>query len=440
MAVTPNTATATPVVGVPTQCGTIAGGPFDNVSVYFQGGLGGGGGPILLNLFAEVNGIQTLIATAMQQGNAAGTLVEWQLTKTGDGDNFFVNAGGSAYTVTIQDLSTLFSSNPRQPVTITIAGVDSFDTVADSQQGAALAASPGGVAALPVIGGYAQEMDVAIDQTNLPSVITVQVLADCGGGSVQAIVATANLAGTNSGVGGVFRNLVLPVATRYFVQFINNSQVAVSLTLTATTYSESVTAGGVVVLNGDVIGPSNANTVIKWSNVPLLRGAAHGFEIGDLTSDAEIPIFDIGAGEWRAFPLSGDATMTNAGVVTVTGGTFTLTGNTNGPSNANTEQAFATSTTNAPINVGAQPNPTGEIYEGFNGLTADQVGTLNAAPTKGDKVIWKDEDGSLANFTFTINGNGKNIDGAATFVMNAANPGPFGSITVLYTGTAWAIV
>lgn len=450
MAVTANTAVATPVVGAQTTCGTIAGGPFDNVSVYFSGGTGGGNGPIALNLFATVNGILTLVATALMQGNPGATLVEFQLVKTGEGDNFFVNAGGSAYTVTIQDMSSTppVNGQPRLPVTITIAGVDTFDTAPDAQQGVSLTAAPGVTVALTTLAGYAQEMDVAIDQTNIPPSVTVQVLADCGVGSVQAIVASVVMAGTNSGVGGVFRNLVLPVATRYIVQFTNNGPASVSLTLTATTYSESVTAGGVVILNGDVIGPSNTNTVIKWDNVPLLLGAVAGsFDLGQLP-DAAVPIFDIATGEWRAFALSGGATMDNLGVVTIAAGSIALLGNTNGPANANTAQDFTINATNADVAAGAFVGPQGETsgswYVGFAGLTANRMVTIPDMPS-GSKVTVKDEDGSLGNgWTITIvSATGKTIDTLANYVMTFAQNGSFGAVTVEVNGRAptnWQVV
>jgi hypothetical protein len=494
MAVVSNTASVTPQVGVQLACGIIAGGPFDNVSVYFTGGLGGSG-PIALRLHALVNGLRTLIATKNMQGTSQPTLVDFELVETNDEtESVLVNAGGASYVVTVQDLSTGNPANtpPRQPVTITVAGVDEFDTAPDAQQGAALAAAPGGPGTLPVIAGYAQQMDVAIDQANLPAV-TVQVLADCGPGSVRAVVAQAPMQGKSAnGIASVFRNLRLPVATEYIVQFINNGAVAVTVVLTATTYSESVAAGGVVVLNGDVIGPSNANTVIKWSNVPLLRLAPGGFDPANIV-DAVVPIYDAALGEWRALNLSGGATMNNSGVVTINaasitlggdvtgpanantvvrwenqpldpvtmaapavgnvptwdgakwvaqapGGAVVLVGNANGPSGANTVQYFPTSTTDADVNVGAQPHPHGLIYEGLNGLTANRTVTLPAAPTSGDEIIVKDEDGSLNAFNIIINGNGKTIDGAATYTMTLAQNGSKGSVTLLYTGTAWALV
>lgn len=65
---------------------------------------------------------------------------------------------------------------------------------------------------------------------------------------------------------------------------------------------------------------------------------------------------------------------------------------------------------------------------------------LNAAPVLGDRVTVKDEDGSLNLFNIIIDANGKNIDGAAIYTMTLAQNGAFGSVTLHYTGTAWALI
>ena len=48
----------------------------------------------------------------------------------------------------------------------------------------------------------------------------------------------------------------------------------------------------------------------------------------------------------------------------------------------------------------------------------------------------KDSTGQAATFNVTVAGNGHNIDGGATFVMNIA----YGAITVAFTGVVWSIV
>ncbi len=62
--------------------------------------------------------------------------------------------------------------------------------------------------------------------------------------------------------------------------------------------------------------------------------------------------------------------------------------------------------------------------------------TLDAAPKKGIKVIIKDKTGTAAAFNITVDGNGKNIDGAATYIINSN----YASISLIYNGTSWSVV
>ena len=528
MAVLSNTgAPIVPVVGAETVVATIApGAPLDNITVYVTGGTGGGGGQLEFALYAEVGGFQTRIAQKQIVGSNTPSIIDWD---TGIGpldggggkraQNELVDAGGTNYTVTVIDLSAGLpapGAATRQAVTVTIAGVATFDTVADQNFGALLGPiAPGATAFLSTFNGYAQFMDVAIDQTNLPPV-TVTLAADCGGGSVQAVVESENLTGVDSDIAAVFRKVRLPVATRYFVSVTNNSQVALSVTLTGVTYSlVPATAGGVVTLGGDVIGPSNANTVIKWDNVPLTLAGSGTFGApvdaalpiydigtntwralalsggatmtnagvvtinaasitlgGDVTGpanantvikwdsvplelgaapgfttpvDAAIPIYDIGTNTWRTFALSGGATMTDGGVVTIGGASVTLTGNTVGPGNANHLQTFGIESVNASVPAASfTPITAGLWYVGISGLTGNITVTLPDTMPSGSQVIVKDEDGSIGDgFTITVEGSiGKTIDGNATFVMGNPNPGPKGSNTFLMNfnaTTEWVV-
>lgn len=61
---------------------------------------------------------------------------------------------------------------------------------------------------------------------------------------------------------------------------------------------------------------------------------------------------------------------------------------------------------------------------------------LPAAPSKGQIYQIKDSTGQDAINNVTIAGNGHNIDGSATFVMNVA----YGSITVVFGTSTWMIV
>jgi hypothetical protein len=59
-----------------------------------------------------------------------------------------------------------------------------------------------------------------------------------------------------------------------------------------------------------------------------------------------------------------------------------------------------------------------------------------AAPVTGTLYIIKDTVGSAATFNITITPSGKNIDGAASYVINSN----YGSITIVYNGAEWSII
>lgn len=605
MAVISNTGTVTPVIAAETDVVAIApGSPLDNITVYFVGGRFGGGGPLELALYATVGGFRTRVAQAKVMGSLVSSIVAWQTIGKGDGQTELVDAGGTDYTVTVIDLSGQIGTTPREPVTITIAGVNEFDTVPDQNFGAALVVPAGTTQFLPTFDGYAQLMGVAIDQTNLPLVF-VSISADCGPGSVLAEVVGVEMTGRDEDIAAVFRGFELPVATRYFVSVKNESPGTITVITTGVTHSVQATSGGAVVLGGDVIGPSAANTVIKWDNVslllvgagnfgapvdagipiydlgldvwrtfaitddvtmlntgvatvvkwlhvgldvptmgapavgsvpefnvdgtwhavpggsavtlagdvtgpagantvvkwdnvplllvgagnfgapaaagipissapggpwrtfafsqdvqmlsgipgvqdttgimtvtgfdtvPLLRGLVVGsFDPGAIP-DAAIGIYDIGLNQWRAFALSGGATMSNAGLVTITPVAVPpLVGNVNGPPGANKWLSFMLPAANADVVV---PATSGWYYVGVTGLTATHQVLLPAAPVAGEVVVVTDEDGSLLTHIFNIVGNGKNVEGVATFAMNAVYPGSNGSVALQYDGTAWFI-
>jgi len=61
---------------------------------------------------------------------------------------------------------------------------------------------------------------------------------------------------------------------------------------------------------------------------------------------------------------------------------------------------------------------------------------LLASPETGREYIVKDTVGSAAANNITVSGNGKNIDGAASYTMNIN----YASITVVYNGSEWSVV
>jgi hypothetical protein len=61
--------------------------------------------------------------------------------------------------------------------------------------------------------------------------------------------------------------------------------------------------------------------------------------------------------------------------------------------------------------------------------------TLPASPTSGEIKIIKDGKGDAATNNITIQGNGKNIDGTATQVINVN----YGAFSLAYNGTQWNV-
>jgi hypothetical protein len=69
-------------------------------------------------------------------------------------------------------------------------------------------------------------------------------------------------------------------------------------------------------------------------------------------------------------------------------------------------------------------------------LTAGITVTLPASPTAGDTFIVKDAAGSAATYNITIDGDGTNIDGAGTYVLDIN----YGSVTLVANATGWMVV
>lgn len=152
--------------------------------------------------------------------------------------------------------------------------------------------------------------------------------------------------------------------------------------------------------------------------------------------DAFMTLFNGGTQMWEAVAMSGDATITNAGVVTVTGGGGTLTGNVNGPDGANRFLSLTHTVTDANFAV---TETEGWTYVGMASLTANRTVTLPAVPVAGEVVVVTDQTNSLESFNIIIDGNGKDIEGIPTYTMNVAQNGIGGSVALQYDGTNWFI-
>jgi hypothetical protein len=129
-----------------------------------------------------------------------------------------------------------------------------------------------------------------------------------------------------------------------------------------------------------------------------------------------------------------------------TGGAVVLTGNDNGPSNANRFLSLPVPANNADVVIPEVGPVSGDGWWNvpITGLTAPHQVLLPANPSPGEVVVVTDVDGSLAGQTFNVNGNGHNVEGVPIYAMNATYPGPFGSICFMFVanpagGGAWVI-
>lgn len=77
------------------------------------------------------------------------------------------------------------------------------------------------------------------------------------------------------------------------------------------------------------------------------------------------------------------------------------------------------------------------VTDDFLAVTASSIYTITlpASPTLGDTYEFKDINGTASSFNITIGGNGNNIDGIPTLVINTN----FAAFVVTYTGSKWSV-
>jgi hypothetical protein len=272
MPVTSITATVAPFNAVEVPVATLAGGPFDNVAVFQQGGDSiDGQGQLLYKLYALVGTLQSLIATSQVLGSPKATILQWQSPGSGASETQAVEAGGTSYIFTVTALPPLNTGSsqpalPRNPVVVTIAGVNELDVVGDTNISPVLVVPSFTEVSSVNVSGFSQLMDVAVNQANLPQQVTVTVYANNGVGSVEAVVSSVTLSGPDA-VTAVLRKLQLPVASTYRIGIRNDTGATISVPISIATYSVAAVGGGGPVLltpaPGEVgaSGPSNSNVI-----------------------------------------------------------------------------------------------------------------------------------------------------------------------------------
>ena len=205
---------------------------------------------------------------------------------------------------------------------------------------------------------------------------------------------------------------------------INSHRVVYKITSEGETQTlRGIRAGGPSTL------PTNLTVGTLWSSDAMNPNGSIVGSPGDLFSDTAG-----GAGATLWVKETGVAT--NTGWVAASGSGGALTGNTNGPAGANRFLSLVNVVVDADFAV---TEVEGWTYVGMTALTASRTVTLPAVPTEGEVVVVTDETDSLINFDITIDGNGQNVQGAATYVMSVAQNGLGGSVALQYDGTAWFI-
>jgi len=158
-----------------------------------------------------------------------------------------------------------------------------------------------------------------------------------------------------------------------------------------------------------------SNDVMYASNVDFSGNSAVQ---GQVTTDGQLLI---GASSGAAIRV-GSLTSNNSSITINTGpGTIDIS-----------------SSGRVPVTLpGAYPYTVGVAdYMIIVDTSAARTINLLASPTLGKTYIIKDYIGSASINNITVQGNGANIDGASSYLMNSN----YSSITVIYNGTAWSIV
>lgn len=136
----------------------------------------------------------------------------------------------------------------------------------------------------------------------------------------------------------------------------------------------------------------------------------------------------------------------NQAIIYNSSGTVALQGHAGHSLIANTTTVASTSTSKFITNVGRRI-ATRTVTANYTVTTSDEVIivgaiaagitiTLPSSPTAGDVYVIKDQLGNSDIFQITVDGNGNNIDGASTYVINTE----FTSITVVFANGTWSII
>jgi len=150
-------------------------------------------------------------------------------------------------------------------------------------------------------------------------------------------------------------------------------------------------------------------------------------------SAAQLPIYALSLTRWRAVSMHGDATIDENGLITVSGGSVTLAGNTNGPSGTNRFLQLVQDVGDADASV---PEATGWWWMNVGPVTVDRTITLPADPTNGQTVVVSDTFNSLDVANINIDGNGHTIQtpsgSVSVYTMTESQNGIGSSVCLVY--------
>jgi len=215
--------------------------------------------------------------------------------------------------------------------------------------------------------------------------------------------------------------IVVPAGKTVFLQMEDGSTIvpnapAVSLVSVSTAVTSNLTIVGYnagAIPNGYASGPGNVT--LLYDNVTAFFFPIPG------TPPTLLP------------GLTGTYTTTD---IDFSSGSFTLTGNVNGPTGANRFLALVHNVNDADFAV---TEVEGWTWIEMGGLTANRTVTLPAAPVAGEVVVVTDGTASLESFNILIDGNGTNVQGAPIYTMTGAQNGARGSVALVFDGLDWFI-
>ncbi len=303
MSPTTRTETHALVFGQEVSFGSIA-GPFDSIDAYIDSAAF----PKAVaewRVYTVIAGQETLLAST-KAGGREPTILTWNGP---NGTYRPVQANGSTY-----ELRAYWAEQgPAPTVKASIVGFDLFDTAGDSANAAAETLSPNFTeVSFGSLTGYAQFADVSVKQ-NFQAKIRFTLYALAGVLGVFAPVPGASIVlGQEDGTANIFSHLALPGASEYELRaFIEEGSEPVTVSAAFAVYSESTSA--VFTAGGDLSGNAVSQTVIGWDGVPLDQTSMGS------PSDAQIPIYDNAAGEWKARSITGDVQVLATGQTGVVG-------------------------------------------------------------------------------------------------------------------------